>query len=245
MRLHTRNSELIVAPSQEFTLVTIQRSHSACYAPTGRDAWLAHPRPAIAEWRQGQEAIALRRPEPVFRPAANAGPGSAPSDVVHSGSFKCMRWQKRISGWLSQPPLARLCGWPAITLSRSTSLFSLPAGRRACSDLRVDRISRRSSRPAFPSSAVQPQLSCAAPPSSRGAGDRALRAYQQSQGLDIVLTFPRVLAAWLHNRLLYLSTFHPRPPGSRPRTLRSMDIATRSGYSVSQKATTPRPSCNT
>lgn len=33
MRLHTRNSELIVAPSQEFTLVTIQRSHSAAMLP--------------------------------------------------------------------------------------------------------------------------------------------------------------------------------------------------------------------
>lgn len=33
MRLHTRTNEMIVAPSQEFTLVTIQRSHSAAMLP--------------------------------------------------------------------------------------------------------------------------------------------------------------------------------------------------------------------
>lgn len=33
MRLHTRTNEMIVAPSQEFTLVTLQRSHSAAMLP--------------------------------------------------------------------------------------------------------------------------------------------------------------------------------------------------------------------
>ena len=33
MRLHTRTNEMIVAPSQEFTLVTVQRSHSAAMLP--------------------------------------------------------------------------------------------------------------------------------------------------------------------------------------------------------------------
>ena len=33
MRLHTRTNEMIVAPSHEFTLVTLQRSHSAAMNP--------------------------------------------------------------------------------------------------------------------------------------------------------------------------------------------------------------------
>lgn len=48
IRLHTRTNEMIVAPSQEFTLVTLQRAHSAAMLPLVGAGVAAAPEAAAA-----------------------------------------------------------------------------------------------------------------------------------------------------------------------------------------------------